>query len=60
VTDDPRVPAIPLWLKVMAVAVVPLIVAAFVPQSARIPLAGVSAALFVVGLVMLLREGLFD
>jgi hypothetical protein len=59
-TDDPRIPEIQPWLKVMACAALPLVAAAFLPPSVRIPLAAVSVGLFVVGLVMLLREGLFD
>lgn len=59
-TDDSRIPVIQPWLKVMGSAVIPLIIAAFVPQSVRVPLAGVAVVLVVVGLVMLLKEGLFD
>ena len=52
----PAPPKTERWLITMALAFVPVIIALFVPQAARIPLVGVGGLLFVVGFVQMVRQ----
>jgi hypothetical protein len=44
------------WLIVMACSFVPVIAALFLPQAVRIPLVALSGAIFIAGLVLMIRH----
>ena len=52
----PAPPKTERWLLVMALAFVPVIIALFVPEAARIPLLVVSGLTFVAGFAMMIRH----
>ena len=52
----PTPPKTERWLLLMALAFVPVIVALFVPEAARIPLLAVSGLTFVVAFAMMIRH----
>ena len=47
------------WLAVMLAAFVPLVAAAIAPDAARYPLIGLTGLAIVVGVAMLIRQGVF-
>jgi hypothetical protein len=44
------------WLVVMACSFLPVISALFLPQAVRIPLVAVAGAIFIVGVVLMIRQ----
>jgi hypothetical protein len=44
------------WVKVMALAFVPVTTALFVPEVARMPLIAIGGLMFLVGFVLMLRQ----